>query len=81
MKETDGYPVVLVTTRCGHTGCSASKNDLHLIYGKSLELLALRLDEDSGGGDDSFDSLVPILLNRACSNTVHVFTRPPCIVN
>jgi len=47
----------LVTTRCGLAGYSASKIDLHLIYGKSLELLAPRLDEDVGGGDDSVDSL------------------------
>jgi len=64
----------LVTTRCGLAGYSASKIDLHLIYGKSLELLASRLDDDVGGGEDSVDSLVQIFLNRACSNRADVFT-------
>ena len=47
----------------------------------SLELLASRLDEDVGGGDDSVDLLFQIRLNSASSNRVHVFTRPPCTVN
>jgi hypothetical protein len=61
---------------CGLARCSASKIDLHLIYGKRLELLAPGLDEDVVFGDDSVDSLDQIFLNRA-----HVFNRPRCTVN
>ena len=63
-------------TPCGLARCSASKIDLHLIYGKRLELLAPGLDKDVGCGDDSVDSLDQIFFNRA-----HVFNRPRCTVN
>ena len=65
----------------GLSGYPASKIDPHLIDSRSLELSASRLDEDLGRVDDSVDSLVQIVLNRACSNRAHAFTRPRCTVN